>query len=523
MTRQTDATPQKSNATYLQMALVLLLSGTLSLISSHFRLMGQDEFLSFYTDGVATLKQVILVQLHHPISLDPPTYHLLSHLCMEVLGRNAFALRLPAFAGFLLFQLCLFFFVRRLAGDRAAIIAAAVPLLTSSFSYAAEGRPYGLLLGLYAFSLLCWQIATRDDSIPRSRLLPLIGLTLSIALAITSHYFGVLILIPVSLGELYRTFIRKRIDFGVFTALAFGVASLALILPFKRALMVYRQHYYIKGVNIHDISMSYRELFVLYTTWPMLLQRLTAALMLGLVFTLAYANYRRFNSRPTTEHVYTWVAISGMALLPFFGYFLGRFVTHTFEHRYVIATLIAFSATFAIALERALRNTSFYYLTLAVIVIATIVTNAWNIDKERRGMNEVLASFQLSPQVSTVFHQNPHERIYIQSLFEFYFNTYYAPDATFRQRFSLLYGQQQEIYWLQHDTNGITAVNMRSFAPLSVTSYADFLRQPHPLLILNRTSWEWIDKQLDADHTPQRLLGNALRGQLVRITNTPTP
>ena len=125
--------------------------------------MWNDEFLSFYSDGVATFKQVILVQLHHPISLDPPTYHLLSHLSMDILGRNAIALRLPALAGFLLFQLCLFFFVRRLAGDRAAIIAMAVPLLTASFRYSLEGRPYGLLLGLYALSLLCWQIATQDD------------------------------------------------------------------------------------------------------------------------------------------------------------------------------------------------------------------------------------------------------------------------------------------------------------------------------------------------------------------------
>jgi hypothetical protein len=46
---------------------------------------------------------------------------------MDLIGGNAIALRLPAFVGFLLFKLCLFFFVRRLAGDRAAIVAMAVP------------------------------------------------------------------------------------------------------------------------------------------------------------------------------------------------------------------------------------------------------------------------------------------------------------------------------------------------------------------------------------------------------------
>jgi 4-amino-4-deoxy-L-arabinose transferase-like glycosyltransferase len=504
------------------LAFFLLLSTTLSLLWSSARLLWHDEFLSFYSDGVATFQQVFFVQLHHPISLDPPTYHLLSHLCMDLIGRNAIALRLPALAGFLLFQLCLFFFVRRLSGDRSAIIAMAVPILTASFRYSLEGRPYGLLLGLYALSLLCWQIATQDDPAdPRSRLLPLTGLTLAIALAITSHYFGILILIPVSLGELSRILIRKRLDFGVLTALALGLASVAIILPFQRALMVYRQHYYIQGVNIHDISQGYRELFIRYTTWPLPLQKFAAAIMVLLALTLAIAGYQRFKRRPPTEHAYTWVALSAMALLPFFGYLFGRFVTHTMEVRYVIAALIAFAATFAIVLERRLRGNTVYYTTLAVIVIAAIAINSYSIVQERHDSTAILASFQLSPAAAAALHQNPHELIYLQSLNDFYLNTYYDPDPTLRPRFSLLYGQPQEIAWLEHDTNFVTAVNMLSFAPLSITSYADFLKQPHPLVILNHTGWEWIDKQLDADHTPQQPLAACLRGQLIRVTNPP--
>ena len=523
MTPQTEAAPKASTGSNLLVAFFLLLSAVLSLIWSHARLLWNDEFLSFYSDGVVTFKQVILVQLHHPISLDPPTYHLLSHLSMDLIGRNAIALRLPALAGFLLFQLCLFFFVRRLAGTRSAIIAMAVPILTASFRYSLEGRPYGLLLGLYALSLLCWQIATRDDNVPRSRLLPLTGLTLSIALAITSHYFGILILIPVSLGELSRILIRKRLDFGVLTALALGLASVGIILPFQRALMVYRQHYYIKGVNIHDISQGYRELFIRYTTWPIPLQKLAAAIMVVLALTLAIAGYKRFKRRPASEHAYTWVALSAMALLPFFGYLFGRFVTHTMEVRYVIAALIAFAATFGIVLERKLRSNTFYYVTLALIFLAAVDINVWNIIKERRDSNQILASFQLTPAAAAALHQNPHELIYLQSLNDFYLNTYYDPDPTLRPRFSLLYGQPQEIDWLQHDTNYITAVNMLTFAPLSLTSYADFLKQPHPLLILNHSGWEWIDKQLDADRTPQQPLADCLRGQLIRVTNPPLP
>jgi 4-amino-4-deoxy-L-arabinose transferase-like glycosyltransferase len=522
MTPQEDSAPKKSIRACLLAVPFLLLTTVLSLIWSHVRLLWKDEFLSFYSDGVSTFKQVLLVQLHHPISLDPPTYHLLSHLCMNLIGRNAIALRLPALAGFLLFQLCLFFFVRRLAGDRAGVIALAVPLLTASFRYSVEGRPYGLLLGLYALSLLCWQVASLDDGVRRSRLLPLTGLTLAIMLAITSHYFGVLILIPVSLGELARTITRKRLDFGVLTALALGLASVSLILPFQKALMVYRQHYYIVGVNLRNISQGYRELFLRYTTWPLSLQKLAAALMVVLALTLAIAGYKRFKRRPATEHSYTWVALSAMALLPFFGYLFGRFVTHTMEVRYVVAALIAFAATFGIVLERKLRSNTFYYATLSVLFIAALAINIYNIQQERRTSNEILASFQLSPEAAAALHRNPQELIYLQNLSDFYLDTYYDPDPTLRPRFSLIYGQQEEIHWLEHDTEYVTASNMRSFAPLSLTSYSDFRKQPHPLLILTHDSWEWIDKELDADHTPQKALGFCLRGQLVRVTNPPS-
>jgi 4-amino-4-deoxy-L-arabinose transferase-like glycosyltransferase len=532
MTQQTASTPKASILAYPLLALFLLLSTTLSLLWSHARLMWNDEFLSFYSDGVATFKQVFLVQLHHPISLDPPTYHLLSHLSMDLIGRNAIALRLPALVGFLLFQLCLFFFVRRLAGDRSAIIAAAVPIFTASFRYSLEGRPYGLLLGLYALSLLCWQTATMDDNVPRSRALPLTGLALSIALAITSHYFGVLILIPVSLGELSRILIRKRFDFGILTALALGLASVGIILPFQRALMVYRQHYYIKGVNIHDISQGYRELFVRYTTWPMPLQKLAAAIMVVLALTLAITGYKRFKRRPTSEHASTWVALSAMALLPFFGYLFGRFVTHTMEVRYVIAALIAFAATFGIVLERKLRSNTFYYATLALIFIAAIAINSHYIVQERHDSDALLASLTPSPALRAALAADPGARIYEQSLGSFFVDSFYTPDPALRSRFTFLYNANREILWLQHDTYSISARNMQYFTTLPIADYDQVQREPgQHLLVQFQDGWNWTNSAMVLEHAQVRSLGLSFGGEAVsvqwpqaarKIENSPT-
>jgi len=523
---EANAASHDSTSSYLWLAAVLLFTASISLLWSHARLMWNDEFLSFYSDGVATFHQVVLVQLRHPISLDPPTYHLLSHLCMDVFGRNPIALRLPALVGFLLFQLSLFFFVRRLAGDRSAIIAAVIPTLTASFHYSVEGRPYGLLLGFYALSLLCWQIATQYDDSPTniphpSRLLPLTGLTLSIALAITSHYFGVLILIPVSLGELSRILIRKRFDFGVLTALALGLASLGLILPFKRAVMAYQHHYY-AAVTADKIAESYRGLVYRYT-WTDAAEKLAHYLLLIVAVVILIEGYQRFKRHPAAEHAYTWVALAALALLPVFGYFFGRFIVHTMEVRFVMAALVALAAIFAIVLERRLRSNAVFATLLATLLLAAVVLNTSDILQERHASNQILAGFQLSPRVSAELHQNPHEPIYVQSPFAFFLDTYYNPDPTLRPRFTLLYGESQEMRWIHNDTAAITAVNLPAFAPFSTLSYDEFRRERTPLLLLYQhpVLVQWISQQLQSDHISELPVDQCFLGELVRVNNPP--
>ncbi len=497
--------------------LVLVLTCFLSLVWSHERLMWNDEFLSFYSDSVPTLHDVMEVQLHSPISLDPPTYHLLSHLMMDVFGRNAVALRLPALAGFLLLQVSLFYFVRRLAGERAGVVAMAVPLLTASFRYSAEGRPYALLLGLYAFALLCWQQATLEGAQRRLRVMALVGLTVAFVLAITSHYFGVLILVPIACAELARTIRRRQLDVGVVTAMLLGVGSVLLILPFQRALMVYRLHYYVQAVSSRNITQGYRELFLRYTTWPIPAQRVAATALAIAAIWLGIAGFRRFKERSRSEPTEIWVALAVLALLPFFGFLFGRFVTHTMEVRYVIAALIAFAATLGIVLEERVRKDSFYFGLMAVIFGAALILNMRHILQERRDTQMILASFRLSPEASAALKQHPDERIYVQSLNDFYLDTYYEPDADLRSRFSYISSREEEVRWLGHDTNYVTAVYMGRFTHLSLTPYSVFLQQPSPLLLLSHSGWEWIEKELVAKHVAVKPLGDCLRGDLVRV------
>jgi hypothetical protein len=212
----------------------VLLTAALGLAWSHSKLMSQDEMYAFQTYSVPTVGKLVQVQRTWPISLDPLLYPLLAHAGMKAFGAGPFALRLPALLGFLLMQVCLFFFVRNMAGERAGLLAAAFPALTATLYYSIEGRPYGLMLGLYALALLSWQAATREAG-NRHRGWALAGLTAAIAATINAHYFGILLLVPVCAAEGFRTLQRRRIDWPVVVAIAVGMGSFVATWPFLKA------------------------------------------------------------------------------------------------------------------------------------------------------------------------------------------------------------------------------------------------------------------------------------------------
>jgi hypothetical protein len=505
---------------------VLLLTAVLALVWSHARLMWNDEFLSFYSDSVPTLGGVLHVQMHSPISLDPPTYHLLSHLSMDVAGRNGIALRLPALCGFLLLEASLFLLVRRLAGYRAGLIAMTLPLCTASFRYAVEGRPYGLLLGLYAAAVLCWVAAAERGETARPRALPLIGLFLSIALAITSHYFGVLILLPVSLGEAMRSWRRWRFDWPVVATMTAGLASIALILPGKAALAPYQRHYYTSAVNLHNVSQGYRELFVRYNTWPLPVQKVCADLLAVATLWLLWATVRRLRAHAGTEPALgrdlgaaLWAAMLGLAVLPFFGYLFGRFVTHTMEVRYVIAALIPFAVSIALLLERRLRSMRFFASTIAAMITLAVLLGVVQIRGDQKKSAAILASLVIPSSLHDDLGAHTGKPLYTQSLSDFFLDGFYAPDALVRQRITLVYDEPGEVKWLRHNTNAVTAVNLQQFTPLHLAPYSQMLAQPDALLLNYHSGWEWVGEDLRARSTPQRALGDAAGASLVELND----
>lgn len=512
---QFNPSPGHDNTAFAAV-LIVLLTAAVAFTWSHVKLFSQDEMFVLQTDTVSSLRELIRIQRHYPISLDPLVFHVLAHACAKIFGPTALALRLPSIFGFLLMQVCLFFITRVIAGPRAALVAMAFPALTATLFYAPEARPYGLLLGLYALAFLAWQTATRRQD---KRTGSLVVLAIAIALTLNSHYFGILILIPICLAEFARTVSRRRLDLPMTVAILTGMAGIVFALPFQKAAGEFRKHYYNAGaISLRAITQAYRSLFVNYTTQPLPVQRLEAVLLVVfalVVGALCVLRLRRGSySMPRAELVF----LLTLAALPLFGVALAMFVTHSIEVRYVLSAIIAISIFFSIAVEPWLRDRLSPSTVTALLGFAILFAGVLRIHAEQVKSERQVASLVLPPAIRAKLLALPDSHLYIQDMGNFEVASYYEPDPEIRKRITLLYSHEDELHYDRHDTASLTAEHMRHFTALPIVSYAQLKAVPgEHLLILYHSGWDWTDQALAADHAQITPLGSAFGGDAVLI------
>jgi hypothetical protein len=150
--------------------------------------------------------------------LNPPLPHLLTHFTMKWVANEEVGTRIPAMAGFWIFSLCLYRFTLRRAGIFYALAALLLPVVTSAYGFALEARAYGPVLGFCGLALAGWQSAA--DGIKRP--LALAVLAAGLAAALLSHYYAILIYLPLAGGEAFRWYRRRRLDWPVWAAFAAG-------------------------------------------------------------------------------------------------------------------------------------------------------------------------------------------------------------------------------------------------------------------------------------------------------------
>jgi hypothetical protein len=261
----------------------------------------------------------------------PPLTHLLTHFAVQWFGVNEISARLPEIAGFWIFCLSLFAFVRRRLGIFYGLAALLLPLSTQAYDYAYEARPYGIELGFCGLLLLCWQIAGESRRLKHAA--ACVGIALSLMGALLCHYYAGLFYLPLGAGELYRSWKLRRLDWGVWLGMAFGAAPLVWRLTTIRAVVGGFSHTSWSEVHPFDVL----------DFWNDGLQASLSILVVALAAMALWA-WKGPASSPeanAAKSLAPWEIVAAILFLaiPFFAVVFGLTVTHVYSSRYALAGL----------------------------------------------------------------------------------------------------------------------------------------------------------------------------------------
>ena len=327
-----------------------------------------DEVLTVWTIRLPSVA-LIYDALVRGAEFSPPGWVVFLHVYSEIAGDSLLALRLPSIAAVVLAGICSFLLMRRYLGDARAAFGFCL-VLDGLYGFAVQVRPYAGVVACFALALLFWDGLNRDESWWRSAV---IGILL--ALAISLHFYAVLLVPCLGLIELANCYYIRRFRVALWCALTAAGASIFVWRPLMRMM---------SGYCANDSSGG------AYYAQPTL-GRFTAAIcnlfleghvnILLLLIAMIIIVVGRFLGQDDTpseqgerryQRAGLWPIIFGLVLLPVIVFLFSLIVTKTFNERYLVATVIGTSALIASCLP---ATPFFRRMAPFLILLAALVTS----------------------------------------------------------------------------------------------------------------------------------------------------
>lgn len=326
-------------------------------ILSYKKLLWTDELYTFYIATRPSLRDVWEALRDGP-DLSPPLSHFVTRAAIAVFGDSCLVVRLPAMIGYWLMSVCIFLSARLWCRNSYALIAMLFPVSTLAFAYAYEARPYGLLLGFSAAALTCWQYAGRCSI----KLPFLIGMAACLAASLATHWYGVLVFLPIMAGELVRSIINRRIDWSVWAAIGLGAIVLFGIAPLTKN-ATSTSNLWNSAVTFHSVYSLFESILAASTTLTLISLGIGALLPTGATSKAAPLS----EPKPPLHEV---IAVATTAMLPLLGGILAAMLTGIVLPRYVVPSVIGVSLLFGLSLERIAKGNRIANIALVIVALS---------------------------------------------------------------------------------------------------------------------------------------------------------
>ena len=430
---------------------------------------------------------------------NPPPFYLIERAAAALPLDEHIAYRLPSILALPFTLICLYLFVRRNDGPVRAFVSACVLLLSQIYTwFAAEARPYSLLMACVAFALLCYQRAGRRRWA--------FGLFISLALAMSLHYYALFVFVPFVAAELTLTWRTRRPRLTVWLALLASLAPLAIfwkLLTSTRA--IYGAHLWSSPhLQWQTVLASYSNYFGTQEPWGWAL----AGLCCGAIVLCLWRGTPGEAFSAELDDAHEHVLALGFLFMPAIG-FLGADVAHGgIVPRYCLSAVFGVALGVRCLLRPWRGRTVLGAAAFILFVVAVQEIGFWSSPDRHTPPGNAATSLQSLvssahrddlPNDLPVIVADPIAYLEIQH--------YAAPEL--KRRLVDLVDPAKAVEYVQTDSAERGLLALRNFVPLNVQDYSDFTAS-HPafLLYANHDDYEWTPSRLADDGAAPRLLVN---------------
>jgi Dolichyl-phosphate-mannose-protein mannosyltransferase len=475
----------------LILVIALVVVTAFSVSFARYRPFWLDEYLVYDTATLSSPAVVWDSLKTAPLSVDPPLYHFLIHYWLRTFGPTEFATRMPSVLAYTIVCFLLYRFVRKYSDIYTGLTVVILCLTCGTFRYAHEARPYALVVAADVLSLLCWANIADDQ---KNRVLALVGMWVGIVIAVGSHWYGCLVLVPLALGELVRTWQRGKLDLAVWSAQIIGAATVIAYLPLLKAASEYKA-LPVKTTALGDVV----EIF--YFVIAPCVVPLTVFIIIA-----ALARFMFGVPRPRLHRlsISTPVFIStvGFALVSFPAFLLGKFVSHGFMYRYAIVATIGILVLLSQAIRSAVGRSA-VLMTLAILIFGgyTCFSHVREVLALRANTDESVFASTAALAAQPSFPIVPGDE-------DLFLRLEAHGSASLRERCVYL-TDRSSVRILHHNWVALTGEGFKRWTHLPVRDLSSFLNSYQQFYVIGRLDGgrDWILQRMLEEHAEIALQG----------------
>jgi hypothetical protein len=335
------------------------------------------------------------------------------------------------------------------------------------------------------------------------------GMTVSLIAAMYSHFYSVLLILPIGVGEIVRSIVNRRSDLRIWLSLAFTACTATLLLPLIKSTHEYAAHFW-SLPRLYSIPESYEILLtpILFPAVAVMAVICVYRMLERHGFILKVDNQQ--SESPPIHEIAAALTLTGM---PFLVGALAATVTHAFVPTYPIAMVIGIGILVGFGSSHN-RGDHILFAVSAVLFLSVLFLgkqifydvafvfqpqHAW--ESPYRSTKITSAQFKtLSLPSIPGADQTP---IAVADANLFHQLSFYAP-TDIRSRVVYLTDRAAAVAYEGFDTDEITFQGLRRWTTINVQDYHLFIEKHVRFLLLGDG---WITQQLLTDNAHLQLVG----------------